>query len=223
MPRLLLFDIDNTLLQTGGAGGKAMTIAFRELFGVEDGFARVEFDGRTDRYIFAEALRQHGIRGDVPALLRKFRARYHAHLPRTLRETQGRLMPGIPELLEALGGRPDVRLGLATGNFRRGGYLKLAHYGLERFFPDGAFGDDSEDRAEIVRRALERLAADVPRGEVLVVGDTPYDIAGALDNGVRAVGVATGRNSVEELRACGAHLVFPDFSDWRRAVELLLA
>ena len=225
MPRAFLFDIDNTLLWSGGAGGRAMNIAFRDMFGIEDGFARVEFSGRTDRtiFIFAEGLRQHGVQGDKSALLREFMERYHALLPRTLRETEGRLMPGFPQLLEALSARPHVRLGLATGNFRQGGYLKLAHYGLDSFFPNGGFGEESEDRADIVRLAMERVAGGAHPRDVLVIGDTPHDVASALANGVIAVGVATGSHSVEDLKAAGAHLVFTDFSDWRSAAAKLLA
>lgn len=220
--RVLLFDIDNTLLWSGGAGTQAMNRAFYDMFGIEDGFARVEFSGRTDRYIFAEALRQHGIRGDEPALLREFRERYCALLPQALREKQGRLMPGFPHLLEALAARPGVRLGLATGNFRESAYLKLRHYGLDRFFPDGAFGEESENRDDIVRLALARLADGASPSDVLVIGDTPHDVASALANGVVAVAVATGRHSLEELRQAGAHILFPDFSDWQEAARTLL-
>lgn len=221
MTRVLLFDIDNTLLWSGGAGTQAMNRAFLDMFGIENGFARVEFSGRTDRYIFAEALRQHGIQGDEPALLLEFQERYCALLPRALRRKRGRLMPGFPHLLEALQGK--ARLGLATGNFRRGAYLKLAHYGLDRFFPDGAFGEESENRNDIVRLALARLADGASPRQVLVIGDTPHDVTSALANGVVAVAVATGRHSAQELREAGAHFVFPDFSDWRSAARALLS
>lgn len=222
MTTVLLFDIDNTLLWSGGAGVKAMNLTFRDIFGIENGFASVEFIGRTDRYIFLEALRQHRIRGDREAYLREFQERYCALLPDTLRQKQGRLMPGFPHLLEALSQHPDVRLGLATGNFSQGARLKLAHYGIDRFFPTGAFGEESEDRAEVVRLAIERVADGARPQGVLVIGDTPHDVSSALANGAMAVGVATGRHSVDELRECGAHFVFPDFADWRRAAATLL-
>ncbi len=199
-----------------------MTTAFRDMFGIDNGFARVEFSGRTDRSIFLEGVRQHGIQGDEEAYLQEFARRYYALLPEALHQRQGRLMPGFPQLLEALGRRADVRLGLATGNFSQGGRLKLAHYGIDHFFPAGAFGEESEDRADIVRLAMERVADGAAPQDVLVIGDTPHDVASALVNGVVAVGVATGRHSVDELRQCGAQMVFPDFADWQRAAATLL-
>ena len=222
MPRLLLFDVDMTLLWSGGAGTKAMNLAFQELFGLPDGFANVEFSGRTDRAICLDALRLHVIEGDHEALLERFKQRYQRLLPETLRRTEGHLMPGIGDLLEALGHRDGVRLGLATGNFRRGAELKLAHYGIDRFFLDGGFGDDSEDRAELVRAAIERLADGVSPRDVLVIGDTPHDVASARANGAVAVAVATGPHSQEELTRCGADLVFPSFADWQKAAAILL-
>jgi phosphoglycolate phosphatase len=219
--RLLLFDVDNTLLWSGGAGGRAMGLAFRDLFGIEDGFKGVEFSGRTDCYILAEALRQHGIGGDYAQHEAAFRQRYYAYLPQALRERQGRLMPGFPMLLDALGRRPGVRLGLATGNFSQGARLKLARYGIDSYVSGGAFGEESEDRSVIVRRAVERLGEGLSRAEAMVIGDTPHDISSAKACGTVAVGVATGRNTVDELRQCGAALVFEDFSDWRRAAATL--
>ena len=223
MTRALLFDIDNTLLWSGGAGSLAMNAAFRDLFGIDNGFARVEFSGRTDRYIFAEALRQHAIEGDFEVYLAEFSRRYFSLLPEALRQKQGRLMPGFPQLLEALSGRSDVRLGLATGNFSEGARLKLAYYGLDSFFSGGAFGEESEDRNDVVLLAVQRLADGARPEEILVIGDTPHDVTSALANGVVAVAVATGRHSADELRRCGAQIVFEDFSDWQRAAAKLLS
>ncbi|MBI1886122.1 MAG: HAD family hydrolase [Chloroflexi bacterium] len=222
MAKVLLFDIDNTLLWSGGAGGKAMRQAFNELFGIDDGFARVEFSGRTDTAIVREAFRLHGIDGDHHELLVRFSGRYHQLLPESLRTTKGRLMPGIPDLLAALQRRDDVTLGIATGNFRRGAQLKLRHYGLDGYFGDGGFGDDHEDRDVLVRMAIERVAGGADRAEVMVIGDTPLDVASARANEAQPVAVATGKHGVEELEAAGADIVFPDFSDWSSAVATLL-
>ena len=223
MTRLLLFDVDNTLLWSGGAGGKAMGLAFRDLFGIEDGFKRVEFSGRTDRYILATALRQHGIDGDFDEHQVRFLERYYTHLPETLREREGKLMPGFPALLDDLSGRPDIRLGLATGNFSRAAQMKLAHYGIDGYFSGGGFGEESEDRAVIVRRAVQRLGEGLSQAKafVFVIGDTPHDVSSAKASGAVAVGVATGGHSVEQLKESGADFVFQDFSDWRSAVATL--
>ncbi len=222
MARLLLFDVDMTLLWSGGAGTAAMDRAFRDLFGVEAGFKRVAFSGRTDRYILGQALRQHRIDGDYEEHQARFLERYYAHLPQTLHERPGKLMPGFPALLDALSGQPGVRIGLATGNFSRGAQLKLAHYGIDGYFSGGGFGEESEDRAVIVRRAVERLGKGMPPVETAVIGDTPHDISSAKSNGAIAVGVATGANSAEELREIGADVVFEDFSDWQPAAAILI-
>jgi phosphoglycolate phosphatase len=220
---IVLFDLDQTLLRTGGAGVLAMNRAFRELFGIADALADIPYAGRTDPSIFRQALLQHGIDGDFPQLLAHFKERYVWHLERTLWETQGQVLPGIPELLAALGQRPQVALGLATGNFREGARLKLRRYGLEGHFPQGAYGDDAEDRAELVALAARRAAQGREPDRVLVVGDTPLDIAAAQACRFTPVGVATGYYSQEELRQAGAALVFPDLGDWQGALSLLLA
>lgn len=221
MTRLLLFDVDNTLLWSGGAGGEAMGLAFRDLFDIDDAFGRMEFSGRTDRYILATALRQHGIDGDFDEHQVRFLERYYTHLPQTLREREGKLMPGFPALLDDLSGRLDIRLGLATGNFSHAAQLKLAHYGIDGYFSGGGFGEESEERAVIVRHAIERLGEGLPSAEAVIIGDTPHDISSAKENGAFAVGVATGSYSVEQLKESGADFVFQDFSDWRSAVATL--
>lgn len=222
MGRVFLFDIDNTLLYTGGAGSDAMNEAFRELFGVEDGFARVEFSGRTDLDILARGLVQHGIAGGPERHLEAFASRYYALLPRWLQRRPGRLMPGFPQLLEALAEEPGVRLGLATGNFSQSARIKLQYYGIDRYFGGGGFGEDSVDRAQVVGAAIARVADGARPEEIFVIGDTPHDVSSALENGVVGVGVATGSYTVGQLQESGAQLTFPNFSDWRTAASALL-
>lgn len=227
MDRLVLFDIDNTLLYSGGAGSLAMNRAFHEVFGIGDGFRDVEFTGRTDMAILREALaRQALLDGSFPQALERFKEAYFRHLAIALHESSGRVMPGISDLLPALEARKQVRLGLATGNFRQGAMMKLAHYGLARFFGDGGFGEDAEERAVVVELAIRRVAKGdpLPRGNrsVYVVGDTSLDIAAAKANGAWAVAVATGPRSPAELQEAGADLVFPDLSDTQAVVRALL-
>jgi len=222
LTRLLLFDIDNTLLYTGGAGSHAMTVALQEMFGVTDGFAKVEFSGRTDLYILSEGLRQHGINDGHNAHLDEFLQRYYGHLRHTLGEREGHLMPGFPQLLEVLSQRNGVRVGLATGNFSEAAWMKLEHYGIRQYFSgDGAFGEESLDRSEMVRMGIERFADGVSPGDILIIGDTPHDVSSALDNGLGAVGVATGNYKVDQLRDSGAQMVFEDFADWQGAAARL--
>ena len=203
-----------------------MNLAFRDLYGIENGLQEVEFAGRTDRAILRDALALHRLpKADFRALVGRFEEVYVRQLRRTLVEaTGGRVLPGVHELLRALRSAPGTRLGLATGNFRRGAFMKLEHYQLRRFFADGGFGEDSEDRGEVVAAAIRRLnsAEPAPPGSVYVVGDTPIDIEAARANGARAVGVATGRSSVEELSGAGADLVFADFADLTSVLGALL-
>lgn len=222
MTRLLLFDIDNTLLNTGGAGSIAMTLALQEMFGISDGFAKVEFSGRTDLYILSEGLRQHGINDGHEAHLNGFLQRYYGHLRHTLGEREGHLMPGFPQLLEALSHSEGVRIGLATGNFSEAAWMKLDHYGIRQYFAnDGAFGEESLDRSEMVRLGVERFGDAVAPGDIFIIGDTPHDVSAALDNGFVAVGVATGNYTVDQLRDSGAQMVFSDFADWQGAAAKL--
>jgi len=217
----VLFDIDNTLLYTGGAGVAAMNLAFQEMFGVTDGFANVEFSGRTDLYILSQGLRQHGISGGHAAYMQGFLRSYHHHLSRTLMERKGHLEPGFPQLLEALRRRDGVRIGLATGNFSEAAWMKLEHYGIRDYFFDGAFGEESLDRAKMLRAGLRRFAGDVAPRDVVIVGDTPHDVSSALANGLVAVGVATGSYTIDQLRENGADLVFQNFTDWQSAAAKL--
>ena len=220
MSRVILFDIDNTLLYSGGAGSFAMNAAFNELFGVPDGFARVEFSGRTDLYILEQGLAEHGIAGGVEEHLAAFTSRYYELLPEALAQRDGYLMPGFPELLSALRDA-GVRLGLATGNFREAARLKLEHYGIAGFFEGGGFGEVSLDRSEVVAAAIGAVGNGAAPADILVVGDTPHDVTSALANGVVGVGVATGKYTVEELRDSGTSRVYQDFADWQAVAREL--
>ena len=203
-----------------------MNLAFAQLYGIEEGFAGIETTGRTDTAIFREAMSVHGLDGQFPVLLARFQEVYYEILPRTLAEAQGCALPGVRELLEGLRAAPGAFLGLATGNFREAARLKLDQFGLYDFFLAGGYGDDSENRAEVVTVAIERLAeasgGHGPR-EVYVIGDTPLDIAAAQANGARSVAVATGFFTADQLRDAGAGLVFPDFSSWQAVLDALLA
>ena len=225
--RFLLFDVDLTLVRTGGAGRVAMRRAFERVYGDASGLDGIRFDGRTDRAIFNEAIaRQAAAGNEVPRAYELITAAYLDELPRGLRETEGTVLPGVNDLLRILAARATVT-GLATGNLRRGAELKLGHYGLWGKFAGGGFGDDSEVRADVVLAAIHALGAatatSITPGEAVVIGDTPHDVDAALAIGARAVAVATGSFTVEELRAAGAHLVLPDLSDAAAAADLLLA
>lgn len=218
MPRIVLFDVDLTLVNTGGAGSQAMNLAFQELFGVPSALAGVSLAGRTDRAILRDLLTRHGIPPDGTGhLAAAFQELYVEKLREVLPQRQGRVLPGVRELLEALRADPATAVGLQTGNFRASARVKLEHYGLWHLFLDGGFADDSESRPELVAAAIRRVrrAAGLTDGPaaVYVIGDTGHDVAAAKANGAVAVGVATGYEDVAALRRHGADLAFPDLSD----------
>lgn len=222
---VVVWDIDNTLLYTGGAGSVAMGRAFHQLYGVSDAFGRVEFSGRSDRAIFKDAALQCGFAdGDLDRELPRFIDAYASHLQTALVETNGALMPGIRAVLDALGARADVVQGLGTGNFRRTGMSKLHHYDIASHFPDavGGFGDDHESRDELIRIGIKRLTDGAPPDRVVVIGDTPHDVRAAKSNGAFALAVATGRDSAEHLHRSGADAVLQDLADTRQAVRMIL-
>ncbi|MEX1255829.1 MAG: HAD family hydrolase [Dehalococcoidia bacterium] len=226
---ILLFDVDNTLLYSGGAGSLAMRRAFHQLYGIEDGFARVEFSGRTDWAILRDAMLAHELLdGDDDAFLvelPRFQETYYALLADALHEADGgRAMPGVAELLDALSTRDEARLGLATGNFREACFMKLRHFSLDAHLTQGGFGDDAEDRGEMVRIAIQRVAngAPVDPRSVWVIGDTPLDIAAAQANDALCLAVATGPVDAERLRMCGADIALDDLSDTDAVLRALL-
>jgi phosphoglycolate phosphatase len=217
--QLVLFDIDGTLVLTGGAGKRGMTRAFEALFGISDAFAAVPLAGRTDTSILADALEEHGIpvsSRDVAA----FRSRYLECLREEVAQpTAGKqVLPGILPLLDALERSSRSFLGLLTGNYTEAAEVKLAHFDLWHYFRCGAFGEDARDRNHLVPIALDHaracgLPAPVAADRVVVIGDTPRDVACAHAHGARIVAVATGEYSAGALRDAGADVVFEDFSE----------
>jgi phosphoglycolate phosphatase-like HAD superfamily hydrolase len=218
MTKLVLFDVDGTLILTGRAGVRAMTLAFRDVFGVDDGFSHISMAGLTDSFLLSSALSRARRDMDADAAAR-FRDAYLAHLTvEVVKPGQGRkgIMPGVRELLETLEPRRDVFLGLLTGNFAEAARIKLDYFDLWRYFRCGAYGDDDSDRNALVPIALSRARAHGTSPDidgVFVVGDTPHDIACAAAAGATSIAVATGSHDIDALRAAGADVVFEDLSD----------
>jgi phosphoglycolate phosphatase len=224
---LLLFDIDGTLVLTGGAGGRAMSIAFAEVFGVRDAFRGITMAGRTDAWIVGDAAAAHGIPRDSPDLAR-FREAYFRHLVSELEQPgNGRkgTMPGVRELLDTLAARDDVYLALLTGNYESGARLKLEYYDLWRYFPCGAFGDDAPQRNGLVSRAVTQVATCggpmFENRDAVVIGDTPLDVECASYCGARSLAVATGSHSVDQLREAGADAVLQDLGDTEQVLRVI--
>lgn len=217
--KLILFDIDGTLMRSGGAGFRAMERAFTELFGVRDVTRGIVPHGKTDPLILREILGREGLgKGSERQTMDALQALYERFLPEEMPSSPAVLMPGVRELLGALAAAKDTLLGLLTGNFERGARVKLERFGLNHHFPFGAFGSDDGDRDRLPAIAVARAEALTGRhiglgAHVSIIGDTPRDVACALSSGALPVGVATGGFSVAELEAAGAAVVFPDLTD----------
>jgi phosphoglycolate phosphatase len=224
---LVLFDIDGTLLLSGGAGVRAMTRAFEEVFGVADAFAEIPVAGHTDTYLVSRALARTNL-PDTPLMHARFRGAYLPILTEEIRQPgSGRrgVMPGVNSLLAAIAATESFHAALLTGNYEGAAGIKLAHFGLADFFAWGTFGEESPDRNELARiamsRAQERRVPPEACARAIVVGDTPHDVACARAAGARAIAVATGSYSVADLEAAGAAIALADLSDTERVMSLL--
>jgi phosphoglycolate phosphatase len=211
-----LFDIDGTLLSSGGAGKAAMEAALATAFHAARSSDGVPFAGRTDRAIARDLFRLQGI-AESTENWHRFLAAYLQHLPECLVAHQGQVLPGIAALLKCLQERDDVAVGLLTGNVRDGARLKLGHYGLFHHFGFGGFGDHHLTREDVAQEALTAVRSHfqepVQSEQIWVIGDTPLDVRCARSIGARAVAVATGWHSLDLLAAEQPDLLVADFQD----------
>jgi phosphoglycolate phosphatase-like HAD superfamily hydrolase len=211
-----LFDIDGTLLSSGGAGKHAMYAAIASEFGVEQLNDGVPFAGRTDRAIGRDLFLKHGLHDSAENWLRFVRA-YLRHLPQALHSRPGSVLPGVRSLLDQLRGRTNVLTGLLTGNLCDGARAKLSHYEIASYFAFGGFGDEHLDRCDVAREAVKAIASHydqpVAADRVWVIGDTPLDIQCARAIGARVLAVCTGFHNASELAAERPDLLLTDLSD----------
>jgi phosphoglycolate phosphatase len=214
MIEAVLFDIDGTLITTGGAGGEAWKRAFVELYGNPLDIRDVTESGMTDPEVGRVALRNILGRDPDGRELAAAMGRYLGHLCAAIEEADGyRVMPGIEELLERLVEQGHL-LGLTTGNVEAAAHIKLSRAGLNRFFSFGGYGSDSKERTELTRQALQRgqlvSGGALTESSCISVGDTPRDVSAGHGAGIEVVGVATGNFSVQQLREAGADWAIAD-------------
>ena len=217
--QLILFDLDGTLLLSGGAGARALNTAFESLYGVPEAMAGIDPHGKTDPFICQEMFRAHlgreGAEEEATEILR----RYLDYLPDEVAQSEKyRLMPGVPDILDFLVNRDKISLGLGTGNIEGGARAKLERGGLNRFFPFGGFASDAALRADLIeagfRRGEERIQEQDPKAEIIrwVIGDTWRDVEAGKAAGARTVAVATGGDSLEALSGTEPDYLFPDLA-----------
>ncbi len=219
--KLILFDIDGTLVDSGKQPRRAFAEALTEVYGQTGDVYGYEFSGKTDPRIMLDLLVGAGLtREEVLARLPAARDAYLDRLDAILLRERMRLLPGLPALLDALAARDDLVLGLLTGNFERGAQIKLSRFGIEGYFAFGSFGDDQFDRNDLPPVALERaraaLGVRVDPADAVIVGDSLLDIACARAHGLKCLAVPTGWTSAEALAAAGPDWLVPDLSDAAR-------
>jgi phosphoglycolate phosphatase len=217
--RLFLFDIDGTLVDCGRQGRNVFKQALLDVFGTAGACDAYDFSGRTDSRIVLDLLTGAGLpEEEVLAGLPRLQELYLTELDRVLHRDGMELLPGVLELLESLADRPDVTLGLLTGNWEAGARIKLSRFGLNRFFPFGAFGSDATDRDDLPPVALEKAARHTGRPfrpeEALIIGDSVHDVGCARAHGIPVLAVATGRTTAKELQRAGAKQVVTDLTRW---------
>lgn len=217
MKKLILWDIDGTLIVSHGAGFRAMERALVQRFGRQCDLHQIDWAGRTDSWIAGEVLRVVGL-PDTPENIHDYLEAYLETLPLELQAGRpGQLLPGIHELLEIFRHRPDTIQGLLTGNLERGARIKLTHFEVWHYFEFGAYADDSPLRNDLgphaLRRARDKHAVDFKPDQTFIIGDTPHDIECGKVIGARTIAVATGKYSVAELAVHQPTAVFANFAD----------
>lgn len=228
--RLILFDLDQTLVSLRGGSAKALNGAFEEVHGIPDAFSGMTFAGGLDLPLMKEMYRKWKLMpNDLEAVpdLTDFKPVYFRHLAELLKTwTHGEICPGVPALLETLASEPGVQLGLETGNFRESAFIKLQKFGLGSYFQDGGFGGEHMHRTEVVASAIaacqRRSGRTYSGDQIFIVGDTPSDIHAGQANHVQTLAVATGQYTADQLCEHRPDHLLQDLSDTAGVIELLL-
>lgn len=223
--KLILFDIDETLIDSGQAGSMALNIAFKNLFSINNAFNDISMAGKTDIQIMKEGLSKHGLasnNGIIPAIVEA----YLKYLSIEINNVHKCLKPGIMEAVETIKNDNDsFTLGLLTGNIERGARIKLEPFGLNPYFASGAFGSDHEDRNSLLPIAVKRfnkiIGKTIGFNDCVIIGDTPRDIYCAKPYGAKCIAVATGHYLESALKKAGADIVMTDLSDTKTLLSAI--
>lgn len=225
-PKVVLFDIDGTLLNTGGAGQSALECALKSMLTVQTPFSGVLTAGRTDRGIVDEIFATCGVDNTTESR-QQFRDSYLMKLPETLAQKPGSVLPGVRNLLNRLEHMEEIVLGLLTGNYEEGAWIKLRHFQLDHYFQFGGFGDHHADRGDVARSAVLAAEQRDPQNgrqtQVSVIGDTPADVLCARTIGARAIAVATGSYCADQLLLHAPDHLFSDLEDTAAVIDRILA
>ncbi len=222
MKKLVLFDIDGTLIHTGGAGTKSMDLAFNRLLGIKNAFAGISMAGKTDPQIMKEGLQRYGVK-DNNGILEKLINEYLDILKVEIENPLRTVKPGIIEVLDLLK-KHNTSTGLLTGNLEKGARIKLESFGISGYFPDGAFGSDHEDRDMLLPIAIDKFSKmgfEFSPEDCVVIGDTPRDVRCAKVHGAYCIAVATGPYSKEDLLDTDADVVFDSLQDTDKCMEFI--
>jgi phosphoglycolate phosphatase-like HAD superfamily hydrolase len=215
MEKLILFDVDGTLIDPGGAGRSSLGKTFNELFAIRDAFDGIRMAGKTDIQIIKEGLSVHGLSSD-DRLLPSILSVYVKTLKTEIMNKKKHINPGVVELLDTLKAMDGYGLGLLTGNIERGARIKLGAFGLNEYFSVGAFGDDNENRNLLLPIAVEKFRRmtniSINGDDCIVIGDTPSDVQCSKPFGALSIAVSTGPYGYESLLETGADYVLRDLS-----------
>lgn len=222
--RVILWDIDGTLLHSGGAGERAIIRTARTLYGKDLALHELDYRGQTDSRIVRQIFTRFGIPWSEENVVR-FRDTYLEHLQEEIAACSGQVFPGVEPMLSTIEQTPGWTQGLLTGNFERGAEIKLDRFGLRRFFAFGSFGDRRECRNEVARAAFaflrERWGDTLCARQIFLIGDTPYDVLCAQAIGAYSIAVATGGYSLSELAAYRPTLLLPDLAQFEPVLALV--
>jgi len=226
--KAVLFDIDGTILNAGGAGKKAFMLAAQEIFGFTGTMQRIDFQGRTDRYIIEESFKNSGLRPEeINLKIGLMKKAYTDALRTTIRQYETILFPGIKEALSELYKDKNIILGLLTGNFMESAFIKLSHFDLDKFFSLGAYGEDSINRSELPpiaqRRIFENRGIHLDFSRMIIIGDTIHDIECAKVSGAVSIAVGTGLVSKEILMEKNPDYYFDDLADTENFLKVISA